>query len=95
MISNIPQNRRGQILAEELGNEKAALKDAENLLAQNAKMPDNQQKIPSNILEEAIAEHKKNIEILTKQLGTYACGTHGYVTHIGETNPFGTSVLKP
>lgn len=70
VISNAPQSRRNQILAEELDNERSALKEAENLLAQNAKSSNKEQKIPSSILEEAIAEHKKNIEILTTQLET-------------------------
>ena len=71
VISNKPpmatQNKRRQILQEELTREKAALAEAQNLLAQNANTKGNQPRITT--IEDAIKEHKKNIDILNKQLG--------------------------
>ncbi|MDQ5921669.1 MAG: hypothetical protein QG673_1728 [Pseudomonadota bacterium] len=71
VISNNPPgtqgNKRSQILKEELSKEQSALKEAQDLLAQNGKY--DKQKIPDNRLNDAIKEHEKNIEILKKQLG--------------------------
>lgn len=74
VLSNKPANpygnKRQQILKEELNKEQAALKETNDLLEQNAKTGnDSQEKMRNSVLQDAIKEHQKNIDILNKQLG--------------------------
>lgn len=77
--SNFGTNETGrrQVLNEELQSEKTALSDSQTALTQakTSKLPSEknnptlyQQRIQG--LQDAVTEHQKNIEILSKQLGT-------------------------
>jgi 2C-methyl-D-erythritol 2,4-cyclodiphosphate synthase len=72
-VSNKPpiaaQNKRTQILQDELNRESIALNNTQVLIKQNEQTSGAQQQARRKMLEEALTVHQKNINILKKQLG--------------------------
>ena len=70
------ENGRNQILSQELSSEKLALVDSQQALSEAKKVKLSSEKYDNNTyqkriqgLQDAVTEHQKNIEILSKQLG--------------------------
>jgi 2C-methyl-D-erythritol 2,4-cyclodiphosphate synthase len=73
-ISNKPQvagqDKRTQILQNELARESAALNNTKLLIKQNQQTSGAQQQARQKVLNDALTVHQKNINILKKQLGS-------------------------